>query len=90
LVQIELANNHNLGLEGRCRLISFGIASDPLTDIALTIAGIASTETKAVSSRGGFVSSKAGVVSTNAKVALSHANEVSRVSIRKRCQSILS
>jgi hypothetical protein len=44
-----------LGLEGRGRVISFEIASDPLTNVASTMVKIALMETNAVSSRGGFL-----------------------------------
>jgi hypothetical protein len=66
------------------------IASGALTDIASTMAGIASTKTEIVLTWCVFASSKSGFVSTKAEVALSHAGEVSRVPIQQRHKSILS
>jgi hypothetical protein len=65
------------------------IASSALTDIALRMAGIASTETKDISTRTGFVSSKTCVVSTKAEVASSHTNGISQVPIQNRRNTIL-
>jgi hypothetical protein len=79
-----------LGLEGRGRVISFEIALDPLTDVALTMVKIVLMEANSVSSEGRFLSSETGVVSNNAKVASTHAGELLQVSIQKQRQSILS